>query len=334
MSILVTGCAGFIGQKVSSLLLQQGHTVLGVDNLNTTYDVRLKQWRLRQLKADPQFSFHYLDITDRRSVNEFFGFAMQLQSDTTNPTLEAVINLAARAGVNQSLHDPWLYYETNVKGTLNLLDLCRRNGVKKFVLSSSSSVYGDTECPFQEDRHTERPLSPYAATKKAAEGICYTYHYLYGLDVTVLRYFTVYGPAGRPDMSIFRFVKWISENEPVIVYGNGRQERDFTFIDDIAKGTLLALNHSGYAVINLGSDRPVTLISVIALLEDILDKRALTKYNKPLPGDMPSSWADISRAKQLLGWAPSTTLETGLEQTVDWYRRNQYWAHKIDLPYV
>jgi UDP-glucuronate 4-epimerase len=332
MNILLTGCAGFIGQKVSSLLLQEGHTVIGVDNLNTAYDVRLKRWRLQQLKADPKFSFHYLDITDRKSVNEFFEFVTQRQSDTTNLTVEAVINLAARAGVNQSLHDPWLYYETNITGTLNLLDLCRRNGIKKFILSSTSSVYGDTQRPFREDQHTEKPLSPYAASKKAAEGICYTYHYLYGLDVTVLRYFTVYGPAGRPDMSIFRFVKWITENEPVIVYGNGLQERDFTYIDDIAKGTLLALKRTGYEVINLGSDRPVALITIIALLEDILEKRAFIEYNAALPGDIPSSWADISKAIKLLGWAPSTNLETGLEQTVDWYRHNQDWAHKVDLP--
>ena len=235
-TVLVTGCAGFIGARVTELLLNQGHTVVGVDNLNDAYDVRLKHWRLARLEGRPGFTFHRLDITDRMALHTLF------EALAVSGLLSAVVNLAARAGVRQSVENPWVYYETNVTGTLNLLELCREYGGKKFVLASTSSLYGaNNPRPFCEDADTDEPLSPYAASKKAAETLCYTYYYLYGLDVTVLRYFTVYGPAGRPDMSLFRFVQWISEGRPVIVYGDGTQERDFTYVDDIARGTLAAL---------------------------------------------------------------------------------------------
>ena len=231
--VLVTGCAGFIGWKVCEFLLKEGYIVIGVDNLNDAYDVRLKHWRLAQLEGQPGFTFHRLDITDRPAL---------ARSTFNVQRFDAVINLAARAGVRQSVENPWVYFETNVTGMLNLLDLCRDFGIKKFVQASTSSLYGaNNPRPFCEDADTDEPLSPYAASKKAAETLCYTYYYLYGLDVTVLRYFTVYGPAGRPDMSLFRFVQWISEGRPVIVYGDGTQERDFTYVDDIARGTLAAL---------------------------------------------------------------------------------------------
>ncbi|MBM3301163.1 MAG: GDP-mannose 4,6-dehydratase, partial [Deltaproteobacteria bacterium] len=205
-SILVTGCAGFIGWKVCEFLLANGHTVIGVDNLNNAYDPRLKQWRLAQLEGRPGFEFHYLDICDRAGLHGL----LNPQSAIRNPKFDAIINLAARAGVRQSIENPWVYLGTNVTGTLNLLELCREFGVKKFVLASTSSLYGaNNPRPFREDANTDGPLSPYAASKKAAEALCYTYHYLYDIDVTVLRYFTVYGPAGRPDMSLFRFVQWI-----------------------------------------------------------------------------------------------------------------------------
>lgn len=283
MNVLVTGAAGFIGWKVTEFLLAEGYTVMGVDNLNDAYDVRLKHWRLEQIKDHPNFTFHRLDITNQRELRELWKLK------GTTPFI-AVINLAARAGVRQSVENPWVYYETNVTGTLNLLELCREFGVKKFILASTSSLYGaNNPRPFREDANTDGPLSPYAASKKAAEVLCYTYHYLYDIDVTVLRYFTVYGPAGRPDMSIFRFIRWISEGEPLVLYGDGTQERDFTYIDDIARGTLFALKPLGYEVINLGSDRPVPLRKVIALLEDLIGRRAYIESRAPHPADVPAT---------------------------------------------
>ena len=319
MRVMVTGCAGFIGWKVSELLLKDGHTVVGVDSLNDAYDVLLKEWRLSQLKAEPGFTFHRLDITGREGLIQAF------QGDS----FDGAINLAARAGVRRSLEDPWSYYETNVTGTLNLLELCRENGVGKFILASTSSVYGAGQRPFREDTSTDRPLSPYAASKEAAEGLCYTYHHTYGLDVTVLRYFTVYGPAARPDMAVFRFVRWIMEGEAVVLYGDGSQERDFTYVDDIARGTLLALKPLGYQVINLGSDRPVSVHDVIGLLQDLVGKKARIERRHAHPVDVPATWAAIGKARDLLGWGPEVTLVDGLHHAVAWYRGNRSWARKV-----
>ena len=325
---LVTGCAGFIGWKVTEFLLAEGHTVVGVDNLNDAYDVRLKHWRLAQLEGKPGFEFHRLDICNREALRGLFNLKCAIR----NPKFDAVINLAARAGVRQSVENPWVYYETNVTGTLNLLELCREFGVQKFVLASTSSLYGENKRPFREDQFTDRPLSPYAASKKAAEALCYTYHYLHGLDVTVVRYFTVYGPAGRPDMSIFRFIRWIAEGEPVVLYGDGAQERDFTFVDDVAWGTLLALKPVGYEIINLGSDRPVSLRRVISILEELLGQKAQVTYSSRHPADVLATWADVSKAREILGWEPRTSLEEGLRYTVDWYLQNRSWAKEVVLP--
>lgn len=322
MRVLLTGCAGFIGSNVSRRLLEEGHTVLGIDNLNHAYDVRLKEWRLPFLLAEPDFEFRQVDITDRRQLSELFR---------ESPP-DAVINLAARAGVRQSLKDPWVYYETNAIGSLNLLEACRDFEIKKFVLASTSSLYGALNPrPFREDADTDRPLSPYAASKKAAETLCYTYHYLHGMDVTVLRFFTVYGPAGRPDMSIFRFIKWIAEEEPVVVYGDGSQERDFTYVDDIARGVVSALRPMGFEVINLGSDQPFSLSTMIAYLEQSLGKRANIQYEPLDPTDVPATWADISKARKLLDWSPETSFDSGLQKTVEWYLENRQWAREVDL---
>jgi nucleoside-diphosphate-sugar epimerase len=248
MDILLTGAAGFIASKVAELLLDEGHAVTGVDNLNDAYDVRLKEWRLARLQDRPGFRFQRLDVTDRQALRPCFQ----------ETAFDAVVNLAARAGVRPSVQNPWIYFEANMTGTLNLLEMCREFAVHKFVLASTSSLYGGSNAlPFREDADTDRPLSPYAASKKAAEALCYTYHALHSLDVTVFRYFTVYGPAGRPDMSPFRFVQWIYEGRPVTVYGDGRQSRDFTYVDDIARGTVAGVRPLGYEVINLGSDQPV-----------------------------------------------------------------------------
>lgn len=323
---LVTGCAGFIGAKVTERLLADGHTVVGVDNFSDAYDVRLKHWRIDQVQNHPRLVLHTLDITARPALADLF------QTQANASPFDAVINLAARAGVRQSVQNPWVYVETNVTGTLNLLELCREYRVPKFVLASTSSLYGQNNpVPYREDANTDRPLSPYAASKKAAEALCYTYHYLYGLDVTVLRYFTVYGPAGRPDMSLFRFVQWISEGRPVIVFGDGQQSRDFTFVDDIARGTMAALRPLGFEVVNLGSDRPVVLSKAIQLFEELVGRTAKLEYRERHPADVLATWADIGKAGALLGWEPQTNFEAGVAQLVEWYRANRDWASQIEV---
>jgi nucleoside-diphosphate-sugar epimerase len=319
MNVLVTGCAGFIGCKVSEILLDAGHTVVGVDNLNDAYDVRLKKWRLSQIKGNPGFTFHQVDIVDRQQVAKIFR----------ESPLEAVVNLAARAGVRQSVEDPWCCYETNVFGNLNLLERCRETGVKKFVLASTSSVYGERKGPFREDSLTDCPLSPYAASKKAAEVACYTYHRLHSLDVSVLRYFTVYGPAGRPDMSIFRFIRRIADGDAITLYGDGSQERDFTYVDDIARGTKAALKPLGFEAINLGSNRPLNLREVIRLIEENLGKKARVEPMARHPADVPATWAEVTKARRLLDWQPLVPFQEGLRQAVEWYRRNRDWARQL-----
>ncbi len=321
---LLTGAAGFIASKVADLLLEAGHTVVGVDNLNDAYDVRLKHWRLERLLKRPGFIFQPLDITSRPALQALGDLKAASEA-------EAVINLAARAGVRPSVTDPWVYYDTNLTGTLNLLEWCRARGIGKFVLASTSSLYGARNpMPYREDADTDHPLSPYAASKKAAETLCYTYHTLHRLDVTVFRYFTVYGPAGRPDMSLFRFVQWISEGRPVVVFGDGRQSRDFTYVDDIARGTILGLQPVGYEVINLGSDRPAILMQVIHMIEQRLGRVAELVFKPAHPADVPATWADIRKAQAKLAWAPQMTLEHGVEALIDWYQANRAWAAAID----
>ncbi|MFW6195173.1 MAG: SDR family NAD(P)-dependent oxidoreductase [Chloroflexota bacterium] len=320
--ILVTGCAGFIGSRVAKQLLERGDEVVGVDNLNDAYDLRIKHWRLAQLSGSTRFVFHPLDITDSQAVKALMR----------THRFEAVINLAARAGVTASVAMPEAYLETNVTGTLNLLNACRDHNIQKFVLASTSSLYGDSERPFKECNPTDRPLSPYAASKKAAEALSYSYHHLYGIDTTILRYFTVYGPAGRPDMSIYRFIHWIARGEPVVIYGDGTQERDFTFVEDIARGTVAGLKRLGFEVINLGNDRPRSLLDVIALLERELGLEAEIRFESAHASDVPATWAHIARAEQLLGWRPETSLEEGLRATVNWRRENEGWLDEVPLP--
>ena len=319
---LVTGVAGFIGSRVAKTLLESGHAVVGIDNLNAAYDRELKNWRLCRLRERESFSFSRLDISDRRALEAMWD---------REGDFDAVINLAARAGVRASVEDPWVYVETNITGTLNLLNLCRDREVNKFVLASTSSLYGQHNAmPFREDADTNRPLSPYAATKKGAEALCYTYHHLFGIDVTVLRYFTVYGPAGRPDMSLFRFVQWIHEGRPIIVYGDGTQSRDFTYVDDIARGTVAGLRPLGYEIINLGSDTPTRLMDVIRFIEASAGKPASLEFRPRHPADVLATWADISKAKRLLGWEPQIPWKTGVTRLNDWYLDNRSWARQID----
>ena len=317
---LLTGAAGFIGARVARHLLDLGYIVVGVDNINDSYDPRLKEWRLEQFRDDDRFTLKRINIANRDELESAFG----------EDTYDGVINLAARAGVRQSVSDPWIYYETNVIGALNLLDVCRARSIPKLVQASTSSLYGlHNPSPFKEDADTSQPLSPYAASKGAAEILCHSYHYLHEMDITILRYFTVFGPAGRPDMSIFRFIQWIAEGRPLVLYGDGLQERDFTFVDDIARGTVAALRPLGFEVINLGGDRPVKMMDLITMIEERLGKSADIDQQQTAPADMPSTWADIHKAQKLLDWRPEVSLETGLEAAISWYQQERDWAESI-----
>jgi UDP-glucuronate 4-epimerase len=321
MKVLVTGCAGFIGSSVVDLLHDQGHAVVGIDNVNDAYDVRLKEWRLQRLEQLPNLSFHKLDITDHHGLDDLFN----------EHKFDAVVNLAARAGVRQSIDNPWVYVSTNVEGNLNLLDLCRAYGVPKYILASTSALYGDAERPFSEDSLTDRPLSPYAASKKGAEAMCHAYHHLHGIDVSILRFFTVYGPAGRPDMSIFRFVKWVREDEPLWLSGDGTQERDFTYVGDVARGVSAALKPLGFEIINLGSDKPYSLRSVISMVEGYTGHEALIEHYPFHPADVMATWADVTKARDLLEWQAQVSMEEGLKRSVAWYEENRSWAKDVDL---
>jgi nucleoside-diphosphate-sugar epimerase len=320
---LVTGCAGFIASRVTELLVEAGHTVTGIDNLNDAYDRRLKHWRLERLKLKPGFTFAEADISDNRVLSPIW-YAM--------PKPDAIFNLAARAGVRQSVENPAQYYDTNVTGTLNLLELARQSEVNRFLLASTSSLYGaGNQMPYVEDCDTGRPLSPYAASKKAAEALCYSYHHIYGMDVAIPRYFTVYGPAGRPDMSAFRFVQWISEGQPVTVFGDGTQQRDFTYVDDIARGTIAAgLATKGFEIVNLGSDQPIELMSAIRTIERLVGKPARLEFAPAHRADVNATWANIGKARSWLDWSPQTHFQEGLENLVGWYRDNAAWARLIE----
>jgi nucleoside-diphosphate-sugar epimerase len=321
MNILVTGCAGFIASKVGELLLKTNNTLIGMDNLNDSYDVRLKKWRLQQLTQYRNFKFFKSDIINLNEIKPLFK----------SHNFDAIINLAARAGVRYSVKNPRIYLDTNIIGTLNLLELCRKYNIKKYVLASTSSIYGETDLPFIEDKKTDYPLSPYAASKKGAEALCYTYHYLYGIDISIPRYFTVYGPAGRPDMSYFIFIKKIKAGEEITVYGDGNQERDFTYIDDIAAGTVAALKPMKYQIINLGNNHPVKLNYIISLIESSLHKKAKIRYLPRHPADVSATWADINKAKELLSWSPKINIENGIQKTVNWFEENWEWAKEINI---
>jgi nucleoside-diphosphate-sugar epimerase len=326
---LVTGVAGFIAARIAELLLEGGNVVVGVDNLNDAYDVRMKEYRLKRLEGHPSFKFHRLDISNRDVVD-------QLGSDTANDNsgapFDAVFNLAARAGVRQSVENPWVYVDTNVTGTLNMLELCARYHIPKLILASTSSIYGaNAPLPTPEEASSDRPLQPYAASKKGAEALCHAYHFLYGLDISVFRYFTVYGPAGRPDMSMFRFARWITEGETLRVNGDGEQSRGFTYIDDIARGTILGLKPLGYEVINLGGHETIRINQLIELMEEITGKKAVIEHLPANPADMLANWANVEKARRLLGWQSEIPLIDGVTRLVDWYLAERSWASQIQV---
>jgi UDP-glucuronate 4-epimerase len=376
---LVTGVAGFIASKVAEQLLEAGHTVVGVDNLNDYYDVRLKDYRLTKLLdgsytllgSDPKASIY---ANNQQPITNNSGKFTFLTLDIENlPALEAlfsahrfdaVFNLAARAGVRYSLEFPELYRRTNVLGEENVLKCQVKYGVKKHVLASSSSVYAGCPMPFVEDAVLGPMQSPYAETKRQAEQLALDYHQKHGIDVTVLRYFTVFGPAGRPDMAPFRFIKWIDEGTPITLYGDGSQARDFTYVDDIARGTILAgklfggqmTEHGGqttpgsslpapsYNVINLGGgNNPISLHTMIGWIETALSekrsalsggpdsRRAVIAAQPPSSADMKETWADITKARRLLGWEPRIAPMEGFRRTVQWHDANRGWLKDIQL---
>ena len=322
---LLTGVAGFIGSRVAEFLLADGHSVYGLDNMNDAYDVRLKEYRLAKLIGRQGFHYRKWDISDKAIIKSLHEWLPE--------EVAGVINLAAWSGTRLCMQNPWIYIDTNLTGTLNLMEYCRTYGVSKFVTASSSSVYGSKgQPPYKESDDTDHPLQQYAATKKSAEVMAHAYHHLYGLDVTVLRYFTVYGPAGRPQMVMFRFCKWIAEGQPVILNGDGEQTRGFTYLDDIARGTILALKPVGYEILNLGGHEVISINNMIRKLEDRIGKKAQIVTRDFHPADVYANHANVSRAKEVLGWEPEVGLDEGMTRLVDWYMQERAWASQIETP--
>jgi len=322
MNLLIPGVAGFIGARTAQLALDAGHEVVGLDNLNDYYDPLLKHHRLEQLFKSSGFRFLEMDIENDADLDRVFAANR----------FDAVINLAARAGVRASIGNPHVYMRTNTVATLNLLERMVRHEIPKFIIASTSSLYAGQPMPFDEDAIVTRPISPYAATKLAAESLAHVWHHLHGIDVTVLRYFTVYGPAGRPDMAPFRFSEWIRRSQPITLYGDGNQTRDFTYIDDIACGTLAALKPLGYEIINLGGgNSPMSINAMISQLEENLGATAIINRQPVIAADMQDTAANITKAARLLGWKPNTSPTEGLTATAQWHRNNSAWLNRVAL---
>jgi len=314
MKILVTGAAGFIGFYVAKLLLHRGDEIIGLDNLNDYYDVALKQARLAQLQSHSGFTFKKIDIVDKDALNDLFRVYKPSR----------VVHLAAQAGVRYSLINPEAVAQSNILGFVNILEVCRHHNSGHLVYASTSSVYGDnTEIPFSVDDRVDKPVSLYGASKRANELMAYTYSRLFDIPATGLRFFTVYGPWGRPDMSYFKFTKNIINQLPIDVYNNGHHSRDFTYIDDIADGVIKALDKlpsENYRLYNLGNNTSTKLMYYISILEKLIGKKAVINMLPMQPGDMPDTCANIENAVSDLGYAPHTNVETGLEKFVKWYK--------------
>jgi len=316
--ILITGTAGFIGFHVAKKLLSENYVVVGIDNFSEYYDIGLKERRNEILKRNENFIFYKEDIAEHEKVNEI------VQKERP----DAIIHIAAQAGVRYSLENPWVYERANILGTLSILEAARKNNIKRVVFSSSSSVYGDSKkISFSEDDRTDTPISLYAATKKSGEVIAHSYNSVYGIEIACLRFFTVYGPWGRPDMAVFKFVKNILQDKPIDVYNRGKMSRDFTFVDDIADGVLAALKKPdlNYEVFNLGGDNPVKLMNMIKILEKHLGRNAQLNLLPIQQGDVLKTYADISKAKKELGYHPKVGIEEGLKRFVDWFLENKDW---------
>jgi len=312
MKVLITGVAGFIGSHLSERLLDDGWKVVGVDNFDDFYDPQIKRGNISDCLQDENFQLIEADIRDGAAMDKAVGDGAEI-----------IVHLAALAGVRPSIARPLLYSEVNVNGTMVLLEAAKKHKVGKFVFGSSSSVYGNNEkVPFSEDDNVDFPISPYAATKKACELICHTYHHLYGIHITCLRFFTVYGPRQRPDLAIHKFAKLIERNKPIPVYGDGTMMRDFTYIDDIIDGTVAAMDKcEGFNIYNLGESKPITVNDLVSEIENALGKKAVKEYQPPQPGDVERTYADISKAAKELGYNPSTTIQLGLKNFAAWLRK-------------
>lgn len=322
MRVLVTGVAGFIGYHLAQRLLTDNIEVYGIDNLNEYYDVKLKKARLAQLQARPGFTFEFLDLSNRLGMSELFAAH----------AFDCVVNLAAQAGVRYSLQNPHAYVDSNLSGFVNLLEGCRHQGVKHLVYASSSSVYGiNPKVPFATTDNVDHPISLYAATKKANELMAYTYSHLYQIPTTGLRFFTVYGPWGRPDMAYFKFVKAIEANQPIEVYNYGDMQRDFTYVDDVTEGVVRVMLRppatntepvptAPYKLYNIGNNQPVALSRFIEVIEAALGKSAQKQFLPMQPGDVPITYADVDDLMRDVGFRPSTPIETGMARFIDWYR--------------
>jgi UDP-glucuronate 4-epimerase len=313
MKVLVTGGAGFIGSHLVERLLARGDEVVCLDDFNNSYDPALKRMNIAPSLGNPSCSLVEGDIRDKKALR---GIA-------AHHKFKVIVHLAARAGVRASLKAPLLYEEVNCGGTLNLLEFAREHAVGRFVFGSSSSVYGASSAvPFSEDDHADRPISPYAATKRSCELLCHAWHHLYGMHVTCLRFFTVYGPRQRPEMAIHRFTRKIFRGEPIEVYGDGTSRRDYTYVDDIMDGLLKAVDTPfPFEIVNLGESRTVELKFLVAALEKAIGKKAVVKALPDQPGDVPMTCADIRKARELLGYNPRVQVEEGVQRFVDWYRR-------------
>lgn len=316
MHYLVTGGAGFIGSHVCERLLRSGHAVTVLDDLNPFYDPAIKRRTLENLRAlGGQFQFVEADLTDAATVSKLFAGSQ----------FDQVIHLAARAGVRPSLAEPALYQRVNVEGTVNILEAARLNGVRKLVIASSSSVYGvNAKVPFAESDPIFQAISPYAASKLACEALGHSYHHVYGLEIVMLRFFTVYGPRQRPDLAIHKFAQLIASGRPIPVFGDGSTARDYTYVDDIVAGVLAASERQfGYEVFNLGESQTVTLARLIELLESALGKPAIIDRQALQPGDVPITFADISKARRLLGYNPQTKIDVGIPRFVEWFNNQR-----------
>tara|TARA_Y100000310_G_C20662350_1_gene805463 strand:+ start:1026 stop:1973 length:948 start_codon:yes stop_codon:yes gene_type:complete len=313
MKFLVTGGAGFIGSHVCDAIVARGDSVVCVDNFNDYYNSERKRKNISELMDNPLFTLHEVDIRNFERLWSVF--------ELEKP--DKIIHLAATAGVRSSIINPKYYFESNVMGTINLLELSKSFGVQKFIFGSSSSVYGSREQgPFTERDLTDKPISPYAATKKSGEIICYNYAHMYGLDIVCLRFFTVYGPRGRPDMAVYKFTKLISENKTIEIYGSDESHRDYTYISDIVRGILAAGDSDlKYDIINLGNSDTVQLNQLISVIENNVGKKSIKRVIESQRGDVPITFADVSKAKDLLGWEPTIGIEKGVEKFVEWFKK-------------